>query len=237
VCSKRDLSVAGRTVPGVTEPECPPVDHLVETRTAYDTVAASYAELVDGALAESPMDRALLAVFAEQVLAGGGGPVGDLGCGPGRLTAHLDILGLDAFGLDLSPGMVAVARRQYPQLRFEVGSLLALPLTDAELAGALAWYSVIHTPPERQPVVFAELARVLRPGAPLLMAFQASDDEPVHHQQGYGHEISLHGWRLDPDRVERQLTEAGFDVRARVLREPEGPMEKSRQAYLVAVRS
>ncbi|MBB3674514.1 class I SAM-dependent DNA methyltransferase [Modestobacter versicolor] len=212
-------------------------DHLTETRAAYDTVAASYAELVEPALAASPMDRALLGVFAEQVLAGAGGPVGDLGCGPGRLTTHLAGLGLDAFGVDLSPGMVEVARQRHPRLRFQVGSLTALDLPDAGLAGALAWYSLIHTPPEHQPAVIAELARVLRPGAPLLTAFQAGDDVPVHHRQGYGHEISLRTWRLDPDRVERQLARAGFGVQVRVLREPDGsPYEKSRQAYLLAVR-
>jgi SAM-dependent methyltransferase len=217
----------------VTEPE-----DVVETRTAYDTVAGSYAELVGGALAQSPMDRALLGVFAEQVLAGTGGPVGDLGCRPGRITTHLDLLGLDAVGIDLSPGMVAVARRAYPHLGFAVGSLTALDLPDGGLAGALAWYSVIHTPPERQPLVFAEFARVLRPGAPLLMAFQVGDDEPVHHRQGYGHEISLRAWRLDPERVERQLGAAGLEVRARVLREPEPTVyEKSRQAYLLATRA
>jgi SAM-dependent methyltransferase len=218
-------------LPGVTEP-----DQRAETRTAYDTVAVSYAELVEPALAESPLDRALLGVFAEQVLAGPGGPVGDLGCGPGRLTDHLHALGLAAFGVDLSPGMVEVARRRYPHLRFDVGSLHALDLPDGGLAGALAWYSVIHTAPEHQPAVFAELARVLRPGAPLLTAFQAADDVPVHHRQGYGHEISLHGWRMDPDRVVTQLADAGFDVRTRVLRQPEGPYEKSPQAYLLAVR-
>jgi ubiquinone/menaquinone biosynthesis C-methylase UbiE len=212
----------------VTEP-----DDVVETRTAYDTVAADYADLLRDALAASPMDRALLRVFAEQVQ---GGPVADLGCGPGRITMHLHDLGLAAFGIDLSPGMVEVARRSHPHLRFEVGSLQALELPDSGLAGALVWYSLIHTPPERQPRVCAELARVIRPGAPLLMTFQAGDDEPVHHQQGYGHPISLHGWRLDPDRVATQLGESGFDVRARVLREPEPPHEKSRQAYLLAVR-
>jgi SAM-dependent methyltransferase len=187
---------------------------------------------VRSALEAIPMDRALLRVFAEQVT---GGPVGDLGCGPGRITTHLAALGLDAFRIDLSPGMVEVARRSYPDLRFEVGSLEALDLPDRGLAGAVAWYSTIHPPDDRLPVVFAEIARVLRPGAPLLMAFQAGE-EVVHHQQGYGHAISLHAWRRDPEQVAAMLATAGLQVRTRVLREPDPPLEKTRQAYLLAVR-
>jgi ubiquinone/menaquinone biosynthesis C-methylase UbiE len=230
-CSKRDLSVPGRSLPGVTEPP-----DLLETRAAYDTVAADYADLLRDELASSPMDRAVLGVFAEQVRAGGGGPVADLGCGPGRITTHLAALGLDAFGVDLSPAMVEVARRDHPHLRFEVGSIDALDLPDGELAGALAWYSVIHTPAERLPTVLAGFARVLRPGAPLLIAFQVGD-ERVRLQQGYGHQISLHAYRRDPDQVAQLLEQAGFAVRARVLREPEPPMEKDRQAYLLATRA
>jgi SAM-dependent methyltransferase len=45
------------------------------------------------------------------VRARGGGSVADVGCGPGRITAHLRQLGVDAFGIDLSPGMIEVARR------------------------------------------------------------------------------------------------------------------------------
>ncbi len=39
----------------------------------------------------------------------------------GYVTAHLHELGIDAFGIDLSPGMIDVARRDHPGLRFEVG--------------------------------------------------------------------------------------------------------------------
>jgi trans-aconitate methyltransferase len=40
------------------------------------------------------------------------GPVADVGCGPGNVTAHLHTLGLTAFGVDLSPEMVGLARRR-----------------------------------------------------------------------------------------------------------------------------
>jgi SAM-dependent methyltransferase len=212
----------------MTEPS-----HLVATRAAYDTVASDYAELLDGALEAMPMDRAMLGVFAELVLADGAGPVGDIGCGPGRITTYLDSLGLDAFGVDLSPAMVEVARRTYPDLVFEVGSLTELDLADGSLGGVVAWYSIIHTPPERLQLVFAELHRVLAPGGHLLLAFQAGHDEPVRHEQAYGHAVSYVSYRLSPDRVVDLLAEAGFDLHTRVIREPEGEYEKTPQAYVL----
>jgi 2-polyprenyl-3-methyl-5-hydroxy-6-metoxy-1,4-benzoquinol methylase len=47
----------------------------------------------------------------------------DVGCGTGRITAHLRQLGVDVFGIDLSPGMIEVARRDHPGLRFDLGSM------------------------------------------------------------------------------------------------------------------
>ena len=207
---------------------------LAAIRESYDTVAADYAELLRDALAESPHDRAVLGLFAELVLAAGGGPVADVGCGPGRITAHLARLGLDASGVDLSPGMVEVARRDHPALRFDVGSLAGLAVGDAALAGVVAWYSLIHTPTDELPAVLAELARVLRPGGELLLAFQAGD-EPVHLSHAYGHDVRLVNHRRPPALVEELLARAGLVVHTRLLREPIG-WEKSPQAYLMARR-
>jgi SAM-dependent methyltransferase len=202
------------------------------TRAAYDTVAADYAELLRDSLASSIWDRAMLDAFAE--LVGATGQVGDLGCGPGRITGYLASRGLDVFGVDLSPGMVEVARREYPGLKSEVGSLLALELADESLAGALAWYSIIHTPPARLPEVCTELARVLVPGGVLLLAFQVGD-EVRHIEEGYGHTgLSFDAYRLRPELIERLLADAGFSVESRLIRAPEPPHEKTPQAYLVA---
>jgi 2-polyprenyl-3-methyl-5-hydroxy-6-metoxy-1,4-benzoquinol methylase len=89
----------------------------------------------------------MLTTFAEDAQATALGPVADVRCGAGRITAHLHSLGRDVFGIDLSPGMVEVARRTYPHLRFDVGSMTDLDVTDGSLGGVLAWYSVIDTPP------------------------------------------------------------------------------------------
>jgi SAM-dependent methyltransferase len=206
--------------------------YLSTTRTAYNTVAADYAEFVKNLMTEKPLDRAMLASFAELVLTDGG-QVGDLGCGPGRVTAHLHSLGVNAFGIDLSPEMVAVARRMYPDLQFDEGRLTELDLKDASLAGAVAWYSIIHTPPALLPPVFAEFERVLAPGGHLLLAFQVGDNELRHIVQGYGHTVSLDAYRLSPEYITEQLKAAGFVMTAQLVRQPEAP-ETVPQAYLLA---
>jgi SAM-dependent methyltransferase len=205
---------------------------LSETRAAYDTVAIDYAELLINALAAKPLDRAMLSAFAELVQARRAGPVADLGCGPGRVTAHLHSLGLTVFGIDLSPEMIAVARRTYPELQFDVGLMNELDLADGLLAGIAAWYSIIHTPPDLLPGTFAEFNRVLAPGGQLLLSFQVGD-ERVRIERGYGHDVCLDAYRLSPERVSELLGLAGIPVHSRLLREPTEP-ERVPQAYLLA---
>src|SRR5689334_10962872 len=117
---------------------------LAATRDSYDALAAEHADVVASGLDDRLLDTALFGTFAELVKAAGGGPVADVGCGPGRATVLLSRLGLDAFGIDLSPGMLALARQAYPQLRFDEGEMRRLELPDGALGGLLAYYSIIH---------------------------------------------------------------------------------------------
>src|SRR3712207_7769437 len=107
--------------------------HDPATRHAYDTVAADYARLLPDMSAEAPLDRAVLAAFVEMVVDVGDCLVADVGCGSGRVTAHLADAGLRTIGLDLSPGMIAVARAARPDLAFAVAHAEALPLRSGVL--------------------------------------------------------------------------------------------------------
>jgi SAM-dependent methyltransferase len=201
----------------VTEPS-----YVAAVRESYDTVAADYVTLVKTPSEIDPLGRAMLAAFAELVQAADRGPVADLGCGPGRVTAHLAALGLSTFGVDLSPKMIELARQAYPSLRFTVGSMTALDLGDGELGGILAWFSTYHTPPEYVPVVFAEFHRTLAPGGHLLLGVYVGDDEHLRPARAYGgHPVSYESYLLPPDRIATLLGQAGLIVTARLLQEPD----------------
>lgn len=205
---------------------------LAATRASYDVMAVEYAEKVGSDLDAKPLDRALLAAFAELTKAGGNGLVADVGCGPGQVTAALHRLGLDAFGIDLSPEMIAVARRTHPHLRFEVGSMLALDLPQASLGGLLAYYSIIHIPWGRRADVFDEFHRVLAPGGQLMLVFQVGDDQG-HRAEAFGKAICVDWYRQQPDEIAGLLRRAGFEVWATTTRLPDST-EKTPQGYVLA---
>ncbi|WP_329039876.1 methyltransferase domain-containing protein [Streptomyces sp. NBC_00178] len=212
------------------------LDFLHTTRASYDAIADDYSSLFRDELGTKPLDRALVTAFAELVLADGGGPVADVGCGTGRVTGYLHGLGVDVFGIDLSPQMLAAARRDHPDLRFDEGSMLGLDLADGDLGGLLAWYSTIHVPDEQLPLVFAEFFRVLRPGGHILLGFQVGDDV-LRRDEAFGKDIALDFRRRRPERVAELLKAAGLAMLARTVRETdtEGPFpEKTPQAFLLA---
>lgn len=194
---------------------------LADTRISYDTVATSYSDVTRDMLADEIHLRAALASFAELVHAAGGGPVADVGCGPGHVTAHLRERGVDAFGIDLSPAMIDVARREHPDLRFEVGSMTELPLADASVAALLAFYSLIHVPDDEIPAVLGHFWRVVRPGGPLLLAFHVGDRSRLKTEGYGGHPMKVYVHRRQPDRVAGWVRDAGFTIKAQLLLDPD----------------
>ena len=220
------------------------------TRAAYDSVAEQYEKQFGHELDHKPLDRALLAAFAE--LTEPGGVIADIGCGPGHITAHIAGLGRSVIGIDLSPAMIEIAGMRHPTLEFQVGSMLDLPAADQEWSGAVLLYSIIHLAPQDRPRAYRELARVVRTSGLVLVAFHVSDaahaaGEANVVREFLGQPVELTGYFLAPDEVSAGLASAGFAELARLEREPNlaagadaGTADTeypSRRCYLLARRT
>lgn len=167
---------------------------------------------------------------------GRGAMVGDVGCGPGHIAAHLQRLGLRPVGVDLSPQMIELARRRSPGIDFMVGSMLSLPADDHSWDGMVAFYSIIHLEPAELPVACAEFRRVLRPGGPLLVAFHIGD-EVRHVDELLEQSVSLDFHLLRPADVAGLLEAAGFTVEMWLERTPYTSVEAATQRGYVLARS
>ncbi|WP_457032153.1 class I SAM-dependent methyltransferase [Kitasatospora sp. P5_F3] len=208
--------------------------HHTRVRQSYDTVAEEYRSRIGDELAHKPLDRALLTALLEQTEPGT--TVADLGCGPGHISGWLAAHGAHPVGIDLSPAMVAIARRDHPEAEFREGDLLHLPAADGEFGAAVALYSVIHLEPAELRPAFTEIRRTLRPGGLLLLAFHLGT-EVRHLTEWWGHQVEVDFHFLDLRTVEDLLTTTGFTVEARLERTNYPQEAETRRGYLLARRS
>jgi SAM-dependent methyltransferase len=205
-----------------------------ELRDAHNVLADFYLKRLAGALDAMPEDRAVLGLFCELVRDAGLGPdVADVGCGTGRLDPYLAAQGLAPRGVDLSPEMIKVARREQPQFSYEIADLRQLPFADASLAGLLGWYSLMYLAPEDRTAAFAELARVVKPGGYLVTAFKAGDGTHRRGGETLNLGIGFDIWWLTPEQMQHQVNAAGFATVFWAGVPPE-KLGASTQGYLIA---
>lgn len=170
-----------------------------EVGRAYGVMAEQYIELIR----TTPVRDDDLALI-ERHLTIQPGTVLDAGCGPGHLTAHLRSLGVDALGLDAATEFIDHAQATYPEGRYELGSMRQIPLADRSIAGLLAWYSLIHVPPDELDGVLTELRRVVVSGGTLVAGFFPGDAvEPFDHKV-----TTAYFWPIDE--FAARLQRAGF---------------------------
>lgn len=207
-------------------------DYFATTQNSYDAVAAEYAQKFFLELENKPFDRQMLDRLIERV--GTLGPICDMGCGPAEVARYLQDHGAQALGVDLSPEMVANARRLSPDIPFHRGNMLALEFPDEAWGGIAAFYSLIHIPRPRVVAALQELKRVLKPGGVLLATFHRGD-ETAHIEEWWEKKVSLDFAFFQLAEMEGYLKNAGFELVESLVRPPYPEIEyQSHRGYLFA---
>ena len=169
---------------------------------AYGAIAARYIDLFPDADAAHEDDRSLIARWASTI----DGPILDAGSGPGLWTVFLHGLGHDVSGIDMTPEFVAHARAIRPDLSWTLGDLRHPGITESTLGGVLAWFSLIHLPPEEVPAVLGGLVRLLKPGGRLLLGFFTQP-----RLQAFDHSVTT-AWAWPMATIVSTLQDAGLTV-------------------------
>jgi SAM-dependent methyltransferase len=203
------------------------------TRASYNRVATTYVRQIADELSHKPLERHLLDYFAEMVQ----GRICDVGCGPGHVAAYLHERGSDVMGVDLAERMVAEAQRIHPTIPFVQADMRQLPFADAFLAGIVAFYSLIHIPPDEMAGVLHEMHRVLQPDGRLFIGFHHGN-ETRHMDTWWGEDVNLDFRFFTTDAMVDWLMQSGFATQVVITRQPYPEIEvQTERAYIIARKS
>lgn len=177
-----------------------------ETITTYDRIAADYAHRWQD---RSMMARAM-AHFLD--LAPAGAALVDIGCGPGFDCAALAARGATVIGLDLSLGMLRVARPAVSVSAFAQADMRHLPLS-GDVAGIWCNAALLHLSRQDAIKAMRQFYRVLQQDGALFLAVKEGDGE---NQRGeaYGADSPRYFTYWQGTQLDEVLGQQGFGIAA-----------------------
>jgi ubiquinone/menaquinone biosynthesis C-methylase UbiE len=144
-----------------------------------------------------------------------GDDVLEVGPGYGATTDVFSKLLPRLTSIEIDPDLAAQLQDRYagtPHVEVLVGDATQMPFPDGRFSGAVCFSMLHHVPsPELQNALFAEVARVLQPGAPVVALDSMTSDALREFHDGDTYTP------IDPEGLPERLQRAGFrDIEVRV---------------------
>ncbi len=181
----------------------PDTDYRELVRAAYDRCAEAYA---GQRLAAAGPE---LGWITGRLTAGS--RILDVGCGAGVPVAAQLAAEFRVTGVDISPKMTALARRNVPSARIVTADATQIDFPPGSFDGIVSFYAVFHVPRQDHPELFRRFARWLRPGGLLLVTVAARDDGPGYTEDDFFGQ-TMYWSNFGPAAYRRFLAEAGFRI-------------------------
>ena len=158
-----------------TDPEA---DYRALVRRGYDACAQDYHE---SRKAQAPTE-----LFGLLDRLDDASEVLDVGCGAGLPIAGTLAKRHRVAGVDVSPEMVRLARRNVPAGEFKCADITSIDFDRSSFDAVVAICSLFHLPRDEQPALFQRLHRWLRPGGYLLCTLSHHDEAGYTEDDFFG---------------------------------------------------
>ncbi len=142
-------------------------------------------------------------------------------------------MGWDVCGIDLSEGMINIAKHKNPDIEFIKGDMLDLELKEESLGGAILYYSIVHFTLEEVEKVFKKLWEILEDNWVVFMAFHVGD-KVLHMDSLFDEKVEIDYMFFDTDKIVNILNKNKYRVIEAITRYPyENHEYASKKGYII----
>ena len=181
----------------------------------YDDIAKEYAE----EFFSDTSDNKYIDAFLQSL---DGIKILDVGCGNGKDCKYISQKGFEVNGIDLSVGMLAIAKEKVPNGKFEVMDIADITYPENSYDGIISNCSLFHIPSEELPKTLESFARVLKPNGKLLLILQEGLGETMI-EEPYRPGVNIYMNYFSVETISNLLQEYGFEVNS--IEKEESPNE------------
>lgn len=140
----------------------------------------------------------------------------DVGCGSGSKSKYLAKHGLKVMGIDFSEKLIEIARRESPEIRFEVMRMQDVSRLQQTFDGVFAQASLLHIPRNEIKAVLSDLASSVNKGGYLYVAVKGPKEglplEETKTESDYGYEYERFFSYHSLDELRGYLKELGLEI-------------------------
>lgn len=175
----------------------------IETvRAGYDRIATLYAEARDQASSLSYLERLDCLLRPNSLIL-------DLGCGAGLpVDRWLVDKGHRVIGLDISEAMLALARRNVPEARYEMSDIAALAKGSYSVDAVVSFFTIIHVDRRIHSDLLYRIRSWLSRDGAMLVTMGRDDWEG---EEGF-YGVKMRWSHFDRDTNRRLIEENGFSI-------------------------
>lgn len=170
----------------------------------YDDIAKEYAE----EFFEDTSDNKYIDIFLDSL---DGIKILDVGCGNGKDCKYISQKGFDINGIDLSVGMLNIAREKVPTGKFEIMDITNITYPDDSYDGIISNCSLFHIPMEELPKTLESFRRILKPNGKLLLILQEGNGEMMV-EEPYRPGVHIYMNYFSTEQIQELLKQYGFEV-------------------------
>lgn len=135
----------------------------------------------------------------------------DVGCGNGRDCKYILQKGFDVSGIDMSYGMLKIAKDKVPNVKFEMVDMTDIRYPDNSYDGIISNCSLFHVPIEELPKTLDSFRRILKPNGKLLLILQEGNGETMV-EEPYRKGVYIYVNYFSTNQIKNLLQKHGFSI-------------------------